>query len=285
MVVYANALKTQHTPCLVVLRGAYVSLSDAERRLADYILDNPDAVLRASVVEAARVSGVGAGTVTRLCVKIGYSGFAEMKVALAAQLLNPDYEVREALHEDDDPATIIRKVLHAGMQNLVDTVTLLDPDALTRAAHAMISARRIDVYATGVLSSPIAQTAHARLMLLDLPCTIVLEPWQQPIAANHLRAGDVAFAITHAGVRETTADALAIAANAGATAICLTSSPQSLLAQTAHIRLFAATQDLGKWGNPATSRIALYGAVEVLFSYLSLMRHRQQSRGLSPPAE
>lgn len=263
-------------PCLVLLRAKYSSLTEAECRVANYILGDPSAVLRASVIEIAQASGVGSGSVIRMCVKLGYSGFAAMKVALAAQLLTPEYTIHESLRADDDTATVIRKSLHLAAQNLTDTATLLDPTELERASDAIIRAGRIDVYAVNAFSAAIAQTAHARFALLDLPSALITEPWQQPGAASRLRAGDVAVAISHSGTTDSLVNALANASEAHATAICLTSNPHTPLAQAAQIRLIVASQDPSIWGHAAASRIALYGAIETLYTYISLAKYRRQ---------
>ena len=280
---FLGVANERSTPCLVLLRGAYPQLTDAERRVADYVLAQPNVTLRSSLIQVAQASGAGSGTVTRMCAKLGYSGFAEMKVALAAQFLNPDYDTLSPLRAEDDAATIAQKVMRSGMQSLADTIALLDARELARASDVILQARRIDVYAEGVFSGVIAQHAHARLLLLDLPCALTTVPWQIPVIANQLRSGDVAIAISHSGVTESVVDATRNARDVGAITICLTSHPHSPLVHAAAIHLFAASQDTGEWGHPTVSRLALYGVVEALYAAVLLRKYRDQAD--MPPSE
>jgi len=135
----------RYAPCLALLRSAYPALSEAERQIADFVLANPDLVLLSSVTELARESGVGASTVTRLAVKLGYQGYPELRTALAVELLNRDETGPEPLGDGDDAAAAVRKVVAVGIQNLHDTAGLLDPAAVTTAAEAIVRARRVEL--------------------------------------------------------------------------------------------------------------------------------------------
>jgi AraC-like DNA-binding protein len=58
----------------------------AERRVAEFILKNPEQVVAQSVGEIAEQSGVSDATVIRLCKHLGYTGFYQMKLQLAHEL-------------------------------------------------------------------------------------------------------------------------------------------------------------------------------------------------------
>lgn len=48
------------------IRSAYVTLPSAERKVADFILDNPDRAMRMVINEIAEAAGVSVPSVTRL---------------------------------------------------------------------------------------------------------------------------------------------------------------------------------------------------------------------------
>ena len=58
----------------------------AERRVAEFILKNPDQVVTLNVADIAEQSGVSDATVIRLCKHLGYTGFYQMKLQLAHEL-------------------------------------------------------------------------------------------------------------------------------------------------------------------------------------------------------
>lgn len=65
------------------IRSAYVTLPSAERKVADFILDNPDRAMRMVINEIAEAAGVSVPSVTRLARRLGYKGFLDFRVALA----------------------------------------------------------------------------------------------------------------------------------------------------------------------------------------------------------
>ena len=67
---------------LIQIRSRRSSLTSAEVRVADYILDHPEDVLQCSVSELAANSGTSDATVIRAIRRLGLPGFNEMKVQL-----------------------------------------------------------------------------------------------------------------------------------------------------------------------------------------------------------
>lgn len=268
--------RSRHSPCLATLRGAYPALTEAERRVADFVLNDPDLALHSSITQVAQASGVGLSTVSRLSTKLGYAGFPDMKIALAVELLNPDHGMPEPVGAGDDAAMVARKVLRYGAQNLLDTAALLDPGELERAARAVAQARRVELYAVGIVSGAIARSADARIRLLQTPCAAVIDQYEHERAAALLGPGDVAVGISYSGDTEEVVRALRIAREVGATTICLTKGSRSPLAEQADLRLLVASHDAGRWGNQAASRVAMLGVVEALYAVAVLVKHRQE---------
>jgi DNA-binding MurR/RpiR family transcriptional regulator len=268
--------RSHHSPCLATLRGAHPALTEAERRVADFVLADPDLALHSSITQVARASGVGLSTVSRLSTKLGYAGFPDMKIALAVELLNPDHGTPEPVDAADDTATVARKVLRYGAQNLLDTAALLDPLELERAGRAITRARRVELYAVGIVTGAIARSAEARIRLLQVPCTAVIDQYEHEPRAALLGPGDVAIGVSYSGDTPEVVRAVGVARDMGATTVCLTKGLPSPLAEVAAIRLLVASHEAGRWGNQAASRIAMLGVVEALYAVAVLLKHRQE---------
>ena len=75
------------------------SLSQADLAIVEYVNRNPEAVLKMTSRSLAEATFVSPSTVVRLCQKVGFGSFGNMKVALARELssnesveaINPDY--------------------------------------------------------------------------------------------------------------------------------------------------------------------------------------------------
>ena len=78
---------------------ANTTLTPAERRVAEVVLDRPQLVAFGTVADLAEAAASGAATVVRLAGKLGYDGFtglqASVQHALAGQLRPAAERIRE----------------------------------------------------------------------------------------------------------------------------------------------------------------------------------------------
>jgi DNA-binding MurR/RpiR family transcriptional regulator len=260
--------------CLASTRRLYGELTAAERRVADYLLGNPGRAMALAITELAQRSGVGVATVSRLCSKLGYAGYPEMKTALAVELLSPAHAEPEAIHDDDDAAAVVRKAFALAAQNMHSTAALLDHQAFTRAAEAIARARRVEFYAHGGITPPIAHIAVHRFLILGVPCAAISEPAQLAASAALLSEGDVVVALSNSGDVPALASALTAARATGATTVAVTNVVSSVVAEAAEVRLFTAARESWVWSDPVGSRIPMLGVIDALYAYVALLRFR-----------
>ena len=57
-----------------MIREKYNQIFMAERKVADFVLENPERAVNANVSELANLSGVSDATVIRFCKRIGFQG-------------------------------------------------------------------------------------------------------------------------------------------------------------------------------------------------------------------
>src|SRR5262245_8881164 len=68
------------------IRGLMPELSGASRQIGEAVLDDPAGLAASSIAEAAERAGTSAASVTRFCRALGFSGYADFRVRLAADL-------------------------------------------------------------------------------------------------------------------------------------------------------------------------------------------------------
>lgn len=262
----------QPRSCLASLRGALPVLGRAERAVAEYILAQPGRAVSASVADVATASGSATGTVMRLCARLGFAGFPELKTALAVDLVQLGAPPRAALAAGQPPEVVIRQVLDLGAASLRETLHALDWDAAAAAGRALSTATRIDVYGAGGISGPLAQLARYRFLILGIPgAAEVLAP-AQLAAAQTLRAGDALLALSHSGVAVPILDAVRAARETGATVVAITNSHQSPLAEAADVALFTAAHEPAEWAEAPASRLPMFALFEALYAATALAR-------------
>jgi RpiR family carbohydrate utilization transcriptional regulator len=260
---------------LVQIESLLPTMRQAEQKVADLVLTKSGDVVHMSVTEAADASGTSEATVIRLARRLGYPGFAAMKIALAMEMHGSQRVEPGSLTPSDDLRTVKEKVLRTNVGSLEDTLELLDDDSLEQAISALIEARRIEVYGVG-RSAAMAQHAYATLMEIGLPIAAITDPHLQATSAVQLRRGDVALAITLTGNARDTVEALQLARDAGATTICLTRHARSPITQVADIVLLAAARLKSVETYQQLDRVGQVAVIELLCTAVLLRQEPER---------
>ena len=82
---------------LDVIREKYEEIFSAEKRVADFVLQNPHKAVECNVSELAKISGVSDATVVRMCHHIGYKGYYQFRITLARDIGKKQYSDAENL--------------------------------------------------------------------------------------------------------------------------------------------------------------------------------------------
>jgi DNA-binding MurR/RpiR family transcriptional regulator len=108
---------------------ASTSLTNAERRVAEVVLANPQLVAFGTVADLAEGAGSGAATVVRLASKLGFEGFSALQASVQQDLAN---QLRPAAERIRDPAVhdSLNRHLQLEVGNVQTTLGQLDQIAI-----------------------------------------------------------------------------------------------------------------------------------------------------------
>ncbi len=131
---------------------AQEKFTDAERVLANYILDNISEISRLTIYELSDNSFCSVATISRFCKKLKVKNFSSLKVELAQESSKyRDKLLRVAPNhpftKDDSENEIANKIYALSTQALRDTFETLDYDSIHKAAILIDQAENIDIYA------------------------------------------------------------------------------------------------------------------------------------------
>lgn len=253
------------------LYAASQTLTEAERRVAQFIGQHTQEVVHLSVQALAQRIHVSEATIVRCCHSLGYQGLRDLKLALAAESLTPLRQIHEDILAEDSVGTVARKVLQSDIQAIADTLAVLDEQLLEQTVEALLSAVRIEFYAIGP-SLPIALDAYYRFLRIGLPVTVATDAAMQAVSAANLPPNSVAFAISHSGYTRETLAALRCARSAGALCILLGSHTHTPLSDYADISLITAARETAFRTAALTSRIAHLSVIDALYVAVALRR-------------
>lgn len=222
--------------CLARIRAAIQQESGATMTIGRFVLKSPFRARNMSINTLARACRASAATVYRFCRDLGYDGYKEFQLDLAAAVAQNDIVNLEDFAEDASPRTIIRNVFEFSRRSLSDTERILDDRILVQVARTIQRCRRVLFMGIGG-SGLVARFAAYRLLSLGFTAIAVDDPIQQIFATENVGSGDVVVGISHTGQSATIVEALQRARKKGARTVSLSNYPRSPLATEATYRL------------------------------------------------
>ncbi len=250
--------------CLPRIRSGFNDLTKTEQKTATYILENPSEVIHMTITELAEAAKNAEATVFRLCKKLGFSGYQELKIALAGDLYTPLESVYKEVHPTDSIRNMTNKIFLGINEGLQDTLKIIDEEAIENAIQAITNTRRIDVYGSGG-SAVIASDIEHRFMRFGISVRAYSDPHLQIASATLLKPGDVVIAVSHTGANRDVLDAVAMAKSNNVTTIAITSYIRSPLSQLADISLHGMGREINYRSEAMASRLIHLAIVDVLY--------------------
>ena len=254
---------------LMKMQAIKPSLSRSEQQVVDYIVANPENVIRFSVAGLAEGSGVSESTVVRTCQKLGYNGYQDFKVTLAQDIVTPLQNIHEEIKEGDSLSTIVDKVFQGTLHTVNFTYDIIKVDQIEQVVEALLAARFIMVVGLGN-SHAVAIDLYHKLMRLGRPSLAYTDSHFQAIAAASLiTSEDVVFAISHSGSSKDIVDIVQAAKEKGAKTISMTNIGISPLCRLTDMQLYTASKETQYRIVALSSRIAQMALIDVLYTVLA----------------
>lgn len=263
------------------INETYADLRNAEKLVADYILSNLNRRLDNSITELAGAIGVSEATISRLSRSLGYRGYQDLKLSIAAGAAHDDEipNLPAEIRETDSPPEISQKLGEAIAQSIRDTRAFLDKQALDQAVDALCKADHIMFMGVGGAASICLEATHL-FHKAGRAATFVPDGYSQIVTASSMKAGQVLVAVSHTGQTQSVARALKLARNAGARTIAITSDRRAPVAEAAETTLITWKQEkttIPLFGDFIEGRSCQLYLVDLLF-LLVLFRSEQGER-------
>ena len=253
-------------------------LNPALRRIAEFILEQPDVCKTMTIKQLAIACNVAESTVTRFVKEMELRSYQELKIAIAEALSstepaegNADTEryFYEGISRTDASHTIIEKVMHRNVQTLVDTRQRLNNIEIDRAVKAIESAEVL-VFCCMGSSSIAAEEGVMRFTRAGKKCLLFRDQSIQMMTAAIAGPDDVIIGISNSGRSAPVVNALSLARSRGASTIGITSFEDSVLVKVADVSLFTPTQSpppgLELYGEATTSVSAQVLIIDILYA-------------------
>jgi DNA-binding MurR/RpiR family transcriptional regulator len=257
---------------LVKIRSLLSSLPSAERKVAQYILQNPERAPHRSVHEFAKAGGVSVASVSRFVRKLGFTNFKEFKLDLARETISAVQSLFQAITPDDSDEKIARKVFLGDIKSLEDTLQMLSFADLSAVAKAICGCRRLILFGVGG-SGYVAHDAALRFSYLDFQAEAYVDGSQILLQALRVKPTDVVIGISHSGRSAMTVEGTSIAQEMGALTVGISNYLRSPLREASTTFFCTSFPENRVKVAAISSKVAQLCILDAL--YLLVARHKE----------
>lgn len=262
-------MAVEHKNVLIRLREMRDSLTPVGRRLADYILQNPESIPDLSIKDLAQRSGTSSAAVIRFCRSMGFDGYRSFIIGVSAAVGAMDEGGSPLQFQDirpgDDIVTILRSISASNHQSIDDTLSVLDQGEVEKAVALLLKADRIAFCGLGA-SGLVCMDAQQKFMRINKNCMVYSDGHSQLMGAVLLDSRSVAVLVSNSGETVEVLDTLEVLRSRGVPTIAITRYGRSTLADLADIVLYISTPELLIRSAAMGSRIAMLNIVDILYA-------------------
>ena len=259
-------MNSMHNKTVIeTIKENYDQIFWAEKRVADFILENPEVAVNANVSELANKSGVSDATVIRFCKHIGYEGYYQMKLCLSRDLGRMQVSDTGSENAAKDK---VSSLFHSYAAELMAIGKKLDEAKLLECANLITGCKQVHIVAVGN-TSPLAQYMGFRLGRLGVKCTYHMVPEYFMNHVNLADADDIIVAISQSGTSKQVVQAMELAKEKGLKTIAITGHEYSPVSRLADYLLLSSAEEQSFNYYKSYSRLREIAVIDVLLHFVT----------------
>lgn len=270
---------------LVMLAEMHSKLPPSEKKIAKYILENPQETISLTASELGKRSSTSGAAVIRLCKSLDLKGIQDLKLRIAGDLQKSGEQSVRDIEPNESASSIIRKMSSNSIQTIQETAELLSIDELEKAVHALKNAGTVHFVGVGA-SSIIAKDAQQKFLRINKNATAFSDIHMAATLVANTDKNDVVVGISFSGNTFEVAKILELANMKGVKTISLTKYGTSVVSELADIRLYtSATKEPTFRSGATSSRIAQLHVIDILFMCVASQQYEETVRHLDETRE
>ncbi|WP_054025672.1 MurR/RpiR family transcriptional regulator [Bacillus sp. FJAT-28004] len=268
------------------IHSKYNNLTNTEKKVADYVLDNSESVVYMSITDLADSCGVGESSVFRFCRSLSYKGYQDFKIALAHSITveNEIPQLTDKVLMNDTIEQVSSKVLSSNISALNETYHLIDNEKMNQAIEHLLQAERVIFFGVGS-SLMTAMEAKIKFMRIINKTECSIDSHLQMMSAALMTKRDVAVVISYSGSTKDTIEVAKKAKESGATVISITRFVKSPLTSYSDLTLLCGANEGPLQGGSLSAKISQLYLLDVLYveyfkrTYEDSIRNKESTAG------
>lgn len=249
---------------LDVIREKYEEIFSAEKKVADFVLQNPQKTVDSNVSELAKQSGVSDATIVRMCHHIGYTGYYQFRITLAKDLGKKQYEGTEISKSSGAVETFFKEYA----EDMIAIGKRIDVDTMWNCVSLLKNCNTAHIIAIGNTSS-LSQYTGFRLGRLGIKSSYGASAEYYMNNINLAEQDDIVIAISKSGTSRPVILGMELAKDKGLKCLAITSHMQSPVSQLADYVLLAHGKDVAFNYYKDYAHTTLMATIDALLNFVT----------------
>ena len=257
--------------CLIRIRQRYTGSAQSDKKLADYLLSQPDRARHLSSQQLAGEAGVSQSSVVKFAQKIGYKGFPALKLAISEALVsNPNPQsmpVHNQIRGDDPMRLVGEKLIKENVAAMHATLDVNTEEKLLESVAMLRDARRIVLTGIGA-SGLVARNFGWKLTKIGYNAIVEQDMHALLATVQAMDPDDLLLAISYSGERREINMATDEALRVGGKILAITGFSPNALQQRAARCLYTIAEEQATRSAAISSTSAQMMLTDLLFMAL-----------------
>jgi DNA-binding MurR/RpiR family transcriptional regulator len=232
--------------CLIRIRQRYAGFAQSDKKLADFLLSQPDHARHLSSQQLAQEAGVSQSSVVKFAQKIGYKGFPALKLAISEALASHPNPQSMPVHNQirgDDPMRLVgEKLIKEKVAAMHATLDVNTEEKLLESVAMLRTARRVILTGIGA-SGLVARNFGWKLNKIGLTAIVEQDMHALLATVQAMEPNDVLLALSYSGERREINLAADEALRAGGKILAITGFTPNALQQRATRCLYTIAEE------------------------------------------
>ena len=253
---------------LAAIKESYQSFSKAEKRVADFFIQNFDQASGMTIDDVSERTAVSKATIVRFAKTLGYLGYRDFMLRFSANAGNGDAQAIPNFLEvkpGDSTGHIMRHIFTNSLKSIENTMHVCDEQSIGKAVQKLHKARRIDFFGMGA-GSIIAQDAQQKFLRINKTSYAFADSHLHTTVTASLAAGDVCVVISYSGETIDTLHVAGLAKKRGASVVSITKYSENSISKIADVNLFVSSPETEIRSAAMGSRISQLCIIDVLYT-------------------
>jgi DNA-binding MurR/RpiR family transcriptional regulator len=258
------------------IKSHYDTLPASERLVADYVLENKDALFQHPIKELATLSGTTQAAWTRFAQAIGYTGLKDLKNAYYAEanttLEQTDKGGPKIAFKDVNEYTSLQSIADnicaTSVQAVQTTYRLFDAGTFSETVSDIVKAKQIQVFGVGT-ASVAAYDLYCKLLRIHYNVVFNHDHHMNLMTVSQIGPEDAAIFFSDNAKNTEIMQLFSIAKERKAVTIAVTKLGNNALTTGCDHVLFATSPEIDKKSGITSSRFAQLFIVDTLYTAIA----------------